>query len=122
MVLQEQKEGGWKDQFKASQVLHACSTHQEEQAEPQEKQHPSQDCWPVRLLHWFGDLGNASLDKIPGRRRGEGSIGKAPAPRWESTEVLGGEKSTQFLCHHLPETGRGQSGHPGMSTLTNWSR
>lgn len=122
MVLQEQKEGAWNGQFNANQVLHVCSTHQEKQAEPQEKQHAPQDSWPVRFLHWFWDLGNASLDKIPGRCRDEGSMGKAPAPRWESTEVLGGEKSTQFLCHRLPESGRGQSGYLGMSTLTNWSR
>lgn len=103
-------------------MLLVSFTYQQKQAEPQKKHHLPQDSWPGQPLHWLGDIGNASLNKIPGRCRGKGSICKALAPRWESAKVLGGKKSTQFLCHHLPETGRGQRGNSGMSTLTSWPR
>lgn len=90
-------------------------THQEHQAEPQEQDSLPQDLWPVRPLQGSGNLGDASLDEIPGSRGGEGPFSEAPAPWWEGADVLDRERLFSFsptVCQRLV---RGQSGTPGLS-------
>jgi hypothetical protein len=81
-------------------------TYQQKQAEPQEQPSLSQDSWPLRTLQGPGNLGDASLDEIPGSRRGKRPIPKALAPGWESVEVLSRKKSVQSLSHGLLGTGQ----------------
>lgn len=63
--------------------------------------------------------GDASVDEIAGGCGGKGPFPKAPAPWWEGSDVLYGKKSVQPLSRCLPEAGQGQTGHPGLSTLTD---
>lgn len=86
--------------------LSSC-THQQKQAEPQEQDNLPKDSWPVGPLQGPGDLGDASLDEIPGSCGDKGPFPKALAPWREGADVLGRKKPVQPWSHCLPEPGQG---------------